>query len=850
MTHIDADARDGGNVTAEHRGQGDRGRTRPARTPSRRRVVAVALAMALATATLAVVGSTSLSPFHAANSGAASVCQSDGTSGCSASLPCASGPCATVDVSPATSLSDDQYVFVKATDFPTGDSMRIALCSTVTSTTDPSCLNGQWEANQWGPVQVPIAENTQGNATQTAVPVFFDQSGEGNNPLPAHDVTNSVGVVPGFFCDNSADPCAIEVTEEVGTGNTVGDGPPDSASNTVVVPLNFAAQNGGCPASDTEIQTDSSFSLEHFLPAAVDATCGASNGVVALNTATDNETVASDFAAGGAQIGFIDDPADPGQQAAVAGKAYAYIPIAVSGTAVGMLAAESDAGGTAFPVSSYDLTPNMVAGLITSEYQTAQGSVQAFSPYNFTNSDNLMTALGNANPPVTCENLLGCPYSTKRNGVQAERNWEKQEDAFQLVNPVSSDDYGPSTFGSFDSDVPSGSSYQVTNWLCNAPDSSYTVGVDEVGQSGPVPVSVTDTNTAPTTFTTAPIGSTIWPPGGAPGTPWVFPDCEAYAAFPSLAGTASDYGESQSPALQAKSIRSFAYGGNSVPSIPFPDSGLQAPPAGFGVMDSSEAAFYGLNTASLQNADGAFEAPTVSSLTAAESGFSACPIDDPSCPAGTFTLDYTGTTSAGAYPMPDITYAMVSTTPQPAAQAKAEANLLDNLVTYSHNGGGSIALPAGYAPLSDTLYQAALTDIADDIVAEPSGSSSTPGSSSAANATSSSGGSSEGNAGTSSGGYDEGSSGSGYDGGSSSNGALPLSGSAQNGKSSGGSNGSGRGAAGAGAPSGFLLVSLDAAARFLLPAIVALALACLIAGPLLLFLPEIRRRRRGAGGPS
>jgi hypothetical protein len=45
-----------------------------------------------------------------------------------------------------------------------------------------------------------------------------------------------------------------------------------------------------------------------------------------------------------------------------------------------------------------------------------------------------------------------------------------------------------------------------------------------------------------------------------------------------------------------------------------------------------------------------------------------------------------------------------------------------------------------------------------------------------------------------------------------------------------------------------LLVSLDTAARFLLPAIVVLALACLIAGPLLLFAPALRRRRRGSGG--
>ena len=52
-------------------------------------------------------------------------------------------------------------------------------------------------------------------------------------------------------------------------------------------------------------------------------------------------------------------------------------------------------------------------------------------------------------------------------------------------------------------------------------------------------------------------------------------------------------------------------------------------------------------------------------------------------------------------------------------------------------------------------------------------------------------------------------------------------------------------------PTGFLLVALDTAGRYLLPATVILALVCLIAGPLLLFYPDLfRRRRRGAGGQS
>jgi hypothetical protein len=806
--------------------------------------------MALSVLTLTAVGVSSLSPFHAAaTAGAAPACQSDGNAGCTATLPCATGPCPTVDVAPATSLTDGQYVFVKATNFPSGDSMRIALCSTLTSTSDPSCLNGVWDSNTWGPVQVPITvESTEDNVTQAAVPVFFDQDGEGNDPLPAHDVTNAQGSVPGFYCDDSANQCAIEVTEETGTGNSVGNGPADSTDNTVVVPLNFAAQNAGCPASDTELLTDSSFSLEHFLPAAVDATCTGSNGVVAINTATDNETVSSDFAAGGVDVGFVDNPADATQEATLlGGKQFAYIPVAVSGTSVGMLAGESDPSGTAFPVSQYDLTPNMVAGLITSEYETATGSVQAFSPYNFELADNLI-------PPLSCAALLGCPVPTKKAQIPAERQYELRYSTFDLLNPVSSGNFGPDIFGSFNSDIPNGSSYQATNWICSAPNTPYTVDVNEVtppaGQSNPVPVTVTDTNVAGTTLTTAPDGSQVWPPQGSPNEPWIFPSCQPYSKFPSLATSSNDYGESQLPALQAKSIRQFAYDGGSVPVVA--GGSFTQMPAGFGIMDSSEASFNGLNTASLENADGNFEAPTVANLEAAEANITPCPTDDLSCPTGTYKINYTTTTSPNAYPMPDITYAMVPTVPLPADQATAVKNLLTNLVTFSH-AGGSLALPSGYAPLSDALYQTAMTDITNDVVAQPSTPSTTTSSTSPTTTAASSGSSSGGGSGGSSSSDTGGGSSSSTGGSSDDLGALPLSTttpSGSSGSSGTGSSDNGSALASTAAPTGFLLVSLDEAARYLLPAIVLLAIACLIGGPLLLFAPALKRRRRSAGGRS
>ena len=52
------------------------------------------------------------------------------------------------------------------------------------------------------------------------------------------------------------------------------------------------------PQTDAIVATESSYSLEHFLPAAIDATCGGSNGVIALNLSNNNQQVESDLATG------------------------------------------------------------------------------------------------------------------------------------------------------------------------------------------------------------------------------------------------------------------------------------------------------------------------------------------------------------------------------------------------------------------------------------------------------------------------------------------------------------------------------------------------------------------------
>jgi hypothetical protein len=798
------------------------------RRPSRRRILTVAVCMALAVATLTAVSAISAPTAHGPSAvGAAPVCVSDGSGGCTATLPCKTGPCPSVDVAPAGGLNDGQFVFVRATGFTSGGSLRIALCSNNSSATDPSCLVGMWESEQRVPVQTPVTvDPTHNNLTQIAYPAFFDQSGEGNLPLPSHDILNVNGMGPGFYCDNTADICSLMITKEAGTGSSVGNGPPVTPNNTAVIPLNFAAQGNGCPAGATQIQTDSSYSVEHFMPAAVDSTCSGAGGVVALNTATDNRSVVSDFNAGGTDLAFIDNPGDLTQEGLLfGGRQFAYIPVAVSATVVSMLAGET-VGNSATPIANYNLTPNMVAGIITTGYSGAVGNVN-FNPPSLYGNDY-------PNLPIPCTNLVLCKGPDPITQLFNELHFS----AFNLLNPPTASGVGvymPNSFGDFNSNVPSGSSYQATDWFCHAPTVPYKAAFQRIKPAGTVTVKVTDQNLAAQTFTAAPQSSSVWPPPNNPTESWIFPNCLPYSTFPALSSETSTYGEFQSPELQAHNMRNFAFGGNTTPSV------TTNPTAAFGVMDSSESSFNGLYTANLQNAGGNFVSPTANSIDAALANVTPCPAGNLTCPLGTYQVNYSAKTPT-AYPMPNITYAMVPTAPLPPTKAAALKDLLTNLVSYSHNGG-SLPLPNGYAPLSTPLYQAALADIAKDVVSQPGSGPSAPGG--GGSSTKGSGGPGGTTGGSSTGSTNPFASTAGQPAGAAS---LPLSTTSPTAGDGSHPRDSGVGGTGGlGTATGFILVGLDAAARYLLPALVILAIACLIFGPLLLFAPRWRRREPQAG---
>jgi hypothetical protein len=593
--------------------------------------------------------------------GGVSQCVSVTPSGCTSSCP-------TVIVGPTTNVGQGEYVYLSLEDFASQTVARIALCpvgKVPVVGTNPSCAYGQ---DPEGVALTPssIQVNPTG-VTGASFPTELDLGGQGNTPLPASRLISTLPADPSatsFFCDNGPDYCALFVQEyPAGESATT-----LNSANTAVVPISFASQTSGCPKSAPIVSTDSGFSVEHFIPAADDSTCRGDSGVSDEDTATNTSQILQDFRAGGTQIAFTDAPQDPSEVTGLKAGSYKFVPIAVSATVIAFLAGDNP-GGPAFPVGSYDLTPNMVAGILVGNY---------LSPYD---SDVIM-------PPLDCKKIYQC-----------QPGQEDSYDAFDYLNPAPADTQGPQTFGSFFSSVATGASYQVTDWACSAPNVPYSVTVPLKVKGKPVPtlVPVLDPNTAQSTVTNPVLGE-VWPPVGDPTAQWPYPKCQAYPTLPVLSASVSQYSFAETEDLQANDLRNFAY----TNGAPYQSSGGQTR-AGFGAMDWSEASYYGLNAANLQNADQQFVSPSQSSIDAALG-------DATTLPDGVISYNYNNTADPAAYPMPLVTYALVSTAKVSPAESQAEGNLLTNMVCYSHSGG-SIALPTGYVPLPLNLYTQARSEI-------------------------------------------------------------------------------------------------------------------------------------------
>ena len=184
--------------------------------------------------------------------------------------------------------------------------------------------------------------------------------------------------------------------------------------------------------------------------------------------------------------------------------------------------------------------------------------------------------------------------------------------------------------------------------------------------------------------------------------------------FPALANAQGYWGAESDPAQQINFLE-----GESHDIVP-PPSTTAPPIAGFTPMLWSDAEYYGLNTASLQNAAGEFTAPSQSSLYAS--------VADASQNAnGTITPNYQDTSDPSAYAMPVVIYAVVPNGSLSQGDLTDVQSMLNSLVATSDDPTSD--LPPGFVQLPSSLYTQATAAISN-LTAAPSVPSPVPASTS------------------------------------------------------------------------------------------------------------------------
>jgi hypothetical protein len=457
------------------------------RTRTLRAVIAFLLvAAAVATgATLASSGSAGAASSHATP---APPCQNGDSC---VVIPCSTSPCPTLEAGPVTNLGPAQYVFVHLYNFPVGDLPAVWYCSAVQSlaTGPPVCSVAP------GPEQLPVfADGTAFVSYQV-----LERANDGSDAL--------VGEVPGkptdtgsFYCDDGADPCALDIFDSGLDGQTT----PDT-NNTAVVPLNFVPSSSGCPKG-TVVNSESDFGIEGLISQVAPASCSGTAPAIPVNTSLNSLSAVQDLVSDQVQIAFTDDPLGADEQTALSGSGthYAYIPVAASADVIGFAADESETTNpfVLYPDTSFQLTPNMVAGLTSMQY-AAPGTADGL-------------------PAVTCPNPV--PGGSPKN--------VKPCPAMEAINAKTG--FLPPTiyWGVVRSDN-AGITDEIFNWLCAAQDHTVSIGG----------VADTEAKTAAQVFAAA-----AW------ANPGQKTKCPTGDQFPALSGTGNWAAESN-PAFEAKDVQ-------------------------------------------------------------------------------------------------------------------------------------------------------------------------------------------------------------------------------------------------------------------------------------------------------
>jgi len=576
-------------------------------------------------------------------------------------MPCPTGiNCGNVVAGPTSNLGPGQYVYLNFYDFAPGDTgTTIYYCADPgdlsTLKSPPTCGNTDTDSDAEAPQQIRIYPASTSTLIPQGTSTASIQAAEVSSPSdPISGEQNHPTVdEPGFYCDGTtANACSIVITDASITPGL----PASTSSNSVEIPVSFASSSTSC-TNPSVVSTESEFGIDLLMPELAKLSCAddPSSAVVPFETATDGLHAVTDLVQGLQQVAFTDDPEAPDQQAELAKGNFALIPVALTANVVSFYAQLNFSGN--FTLDQMDLTPTMAAGLLT----------DADNYFGAATTDNKAACSGPSlgaggdclNGPGPCYGAATCSLYSQLNFI----NGYNQFASFQSVER---------------SDA-SGATGQLFNWLCNAPVVPLPFGTHPVeSASGATEL---DIGLSP--------ASNIGPPVTV---------CPATAEqVPSIAGSQRLINVND-PSQQALKANQAVF-----------QSGTTAnATAAFTDMNWAESRYYGMNVAALQNAAGAFVAPSAASLDAALN-------DAKANPDGTITPQNLASDPA-AYPMPSVIYAVVPTAPIGADDASSIKEMLTQLLSLTSSGGSALSdLPDGFAPLPATVATTATADIAKDI---------------------------------------------------------------------------------------------------------------------------------------
>jgi hypothetical protein len=516
-------------------------------------------------------------------------------------------------------------------------------------------------------------------------------------------------------CDN-ADPCSLAVLPQWG-GNTYAQPAncedhsldlPDNGgyastqygdytscmwNDRVVVPLSFASTSRQlCASNDYAFSAQGSPMLERVMSQWEPGWCTATQGKVDFNydSGVNEEEARTGFLGGGSSlssstdVALVTDPASS-EQTSESSRQFTYAPIATTSIT---LAYYVDNQVTQEPITDLKLNARLVAKLLTESYSLQFGQCAA----------------GQSTQSDLCDpQVAGNPVSIFADPEFYRLNPQYSEADFQTETN------GLDNTGDFLPIVLAGNSdmtYELTRWVESDPDAraflegqpdpwgTHVNAYYEQGKSQTYPLNefqVLDPGYTPRTSTL-----------GSAADPFLATMQVAWNPVTGLDNVASDlagWTPSGDQFYPSCSNTAFAWtqchgNGNVInakdPADQFPQRAL------FAVLDSGTASAYRFPTAQLVNPAGNAEAPTIDSMNAAVNAMRTNP------DGITQYQDY-ASTSADAYPLTEVQYAMVPTCKLSSTKADAIAAFLQDTADSQTYGVGLGQIPSfgGYLALDD-----------------------------------------------------------------------------------------------------------------------------------------------------